>query len=241
MKYLFNNNLTKVEHEIAQYFYSHHKQIKDKTISDVAKACHVSPSKISKYANKIGYSGYKELKYQLLRENNQVVQNESVEFHKNQINQFFELFNIEQVEHLAQEIKKHSKIILWGDGPSRKVAEYFESRIRIASGNQVVTYSDRQTFSLDLEASPKALVIILSVSGENEKIAQIITTAKRAKADIVFISEAINAKYISDCYMYINLLPIVDEYKYEVIRSRSLFFIYLEILVQHLIKQTTKN
>ncbi len=240
MKYLFNQKLTNVEMEIAQYFHHNYQELKDKTISDVANECHVSASKISKYANKIGFSGYKELKYQLLQENNKVVQNKSVEFHKKQINQFFELFNIEQVEQLAMEIKNHQKVILWGDGPSRKVAEYFESRIRIASNTQVVTYSDRQTFNLDLASSTETLVIILSVSGENEKIRKIITSAKQAKAKIIFISEAINGKYIGECQMYINLLPIVDDYKYEVIRSRSLFFIYLEILVQHLLQETIK-
>lgn len=64
-------NLTEVEQEILNYLQTQVTLGKQLSLSQAAKECHVAPSTIVKLAKKIGYSGFVELQYQMMHQQEQ--------------------------------------------------------------------------------------------------------------------------------------------------------------------------
>ncbi len=68
MKRLINKDLTKSERVITQTIISLGYDLRDMWIEDLSSTAQVSNSLVVKYAKKLGFSGFKELKYYVLSE-----------------------------------------------------------------------------------------------------------------------------------------------------------------------------
>lgn len=234
LNFLFPPDLTKTEIAISNSIIKNFDDIKGMSISNLAKIANVSPSKITKYAKKIGFTGYKELQYELkktvsLNEKKQ----SSIEYQKEKITEFFNTIDIKKMNLLIEEIKKSSKIYFYGRGPSLKVAEYFVPRLRIASNKNIITNYDEYLFDSDLfRDEPNKLMILLTISGKTTQIHEVLEICKKRDIKTVVISAYISDELENNADLYINLLTKKEVFDRRVIRGRTLFFIYLEILTQ---------
>lgn len=63
------SNYTKQESEIADYILTHKNSVPYMSISEMATACNVGAATITRFVQKLGYSGFKELKVESIKSN----------------------------------------------------------------------------------------------------------------------------------------------------------------------------
>ncbi len=241
MKYLYNDELTPTEIEISDTISEHLDEVPTLTITKLAELCSVSPSKITKYAKRLGFNGYKEFQYQLKHDRyTSEDKGSTFEYQKEKTLQFFDSFSISKLENLKEWIARSEKTYLFGRGPSLKVCEYYEPRLRVATNKNIVANYDEYLFDLDIQynkhESEQKLMIVLTVSGKSKKVSEVLQTAKMRGMKTVCISAYYNQKLETESDLYINLLDRKEIFDKSLIRGRTLFFIYLEILTQDFVE-----
>ncbi len=239
MKYLYNDELTATEIEISDIISEHLDEVPTLTITKLAELCSVSPSKITKYAKRLGFNGYKEFQYQLKNDRYKTEdKGSSFEYQKEKILQFFDSFSISKMESLKSLIFGSEKIYLFGRGPSLKVCEYYEPRLRVATNKNIVANYDEYLFDLDMQGTEgeQKLMIVLTVSGKSQKVREVLQTAKNRGMKTVCMSAYYNQRLETESDLYINLLDRKEIFDKSLIRGRTLFYIYLEILTQDFVE-----
>ncbi|MFV0246935.1 MAG: MurR/RpiR family transcriptional regulator, partial [Mycoplasmatales bacterium] len=171
MKYLYNDVLTATEVKISDKISANLDKVGNMSISELAKLCNVSPSKITKYSKKLGFSGYKEFSYQILNDRYSTGEEKgsAFEYQKEKIEQFFDSFSDGKLEDLKALILNSEKTYMFGRGPSLKVCEYYEPRLRVSTNKNIVSNYDEYLFDLDVDHKDqqKKLMIVLTVSGKS--------------------------------------------------------------------------
>ncbi len=236
MEYLFSDKLSNSELNISKVLLDNIDSIDNITITQLSKMAFVSNAAITKYAKKLGFSGYKELKYKLI--NDSVKKEENVGYiqkHHQKINDFFTTLNINKLEDLAKTIKKSQYICMYGKGPSLGVCKYFSSRIKAVSNIPVLVYEDDQMIDIELEnINDNKTIIFLTASLETKEIVDRIKKAKIATKNFYLICEDIKQLERLKEDNIIKLSSSNKHYDYTKIRDRTLFYIYLELLIETL-------
>lgn len=239
MKYLYNDELTATEIGISDTISEHLDEVPTLTITKLANLCGVSPSKITKYAKRLGFNGYKEFQYQLKNDRYKTDDKGSAfEYQRDKILQFFDSFSTSKLEQLKQLIYTSDKTYLFGRGPSLRVCEYYEPRLRVAANKNIVSNYDEYLFDLDVAhaSSEQKLMIVLTVSGKSKKVSEVLQTSRKRNMKTVCISAYYNQKLETESDLYINLLDRKEIFDKSLIRGRTLFYIYFEILTQEFVE-----
>ncbi len=235
MNYLYNETLTHTEILISDLIKNNLEQVCSMSITELAIFTNVSPSKITKYSKRLGFSGYKEFIHQInLDFNNKSNNNNSFEFQKERVLKFLDSYNDDDLLELTSSIKTSNKIYLFGQGPSYDVAKTFTPRLRIATSKNIVCDYTELLYDLDNTINSKRLIILLTVSGKSNKVHEVLKLAKQKGIKTITISAYINKPLKEESDYAINLLNSREVFDVSLIHGRTLFYIYLEILLQEL-------
>ncbi len=242
MRYLYNDDLTSTEIKISDKVCANLQEVIEMNITDLADFCGVSPSKITKYAKRLGFSGFKEFQYQL--KNDKYLTKEkgsTLDYQKDKIMDFFDSFDEVKFKALKKEIFGAEKIYLFGRGPSLKVCEYYEPRLRVATRKNIVCDYDEYLFDLEVrdqlaDQDENRLLIVLTVSGKTPKVHEVLQTAKRRGFKTICISAYKSEKLSKGSDLYIPLINRKEMFDKSLIRGRTLFYIYFETLTQECIE-----
>ena len=224
------NSLEQQIHAKLQDYSKTHTKIK---ITDAAKLCDCSVSKISKFTKKLGFENYKQyLDFLYGRDLTSSSQSDEL----NRIRDFIAEFDEKKVDELITLIEHHDKIILFGYGPSLICAQYFEYRLRTSTSKLIFTAADE--ISISSMADESTLLILLTVTGSFHTFEAVYKTAKLKSCEVVMLVEEYNTDLFQQCDRIFwlcsyrqpeSLLP------YE--KSRTVFFIFLEEVIQKIMKK----
>lgn len=228
---LYHKKMTQLEIHIATIIEKDQVEIKDLTINQLADRCSVSIAMINKFAQNCGFTGYKELKFYLSQEMQQTktIKNYLIE---DKIGDFFANLDSSQTNSFKQLIKESDTVILYGTGASFGVCEYFESRFRAAFRKNFQAEMDHQQLDYELNIGANKLVIIISASAIGEDIDSLLEKCHQRKSKVILISEDFHKDRVFNCDLYIHFLNYQLNRKTNVIFDRTLFFIYLESIIQ---------
>ena len=216
------------------------------TVSQLAEYLKVSTASIMRFAKKLGYSGYSELRFDYMKSAHTGTGQDS-DLNNNDLQQYTRL-TIESLERmssmdetifisLAKEIKKHKKIYAIGSGKSGLVAEYMRySFIRLGKSIETATESV-MIRDIPKGADRDDLIIFFSEkAGSASNILRefIRDVQSDSKAKIIIITcnpKSIYEKLVSS----VIVIPDVDT-KQEGIRSHSLMLCFVDILLAYYFK-----
>ncbi|MGL5973119.1 MAG: MurR/RpiR family transcriptional regulator [Oscillospiraceae bacterium] len=225
------NNLNDLEKKINDILVQKTKIEKNIKIEKAAILCNCSTSKISKFVKKLGFSNYKE--YMNFLYNNQLpVKKFSNELKR--IQDFIENFDYTLIEKFIDEIKKYEKIILFGYGPSYICAQYFEYKLRIVTNKIVISAQDE--VSVESLLNSKSILVIFSTTGKFSSFNNLKKCANKKNSNILIIMEEYNTSIRFDydkIYFLTNSFQDTSLLPYE--KSRSLFFVFIEEVIQYII------
>ena len=205
------------------------------TITKAAEICGVSPSKISKFAKKMGFGGYKDYINFICGKERTGKKPKEKSDEIVRIKDFVHDFDMDVVDKLFNLIGRYDRIILFGYGPSFLCAQYFEYKLKIITQKYIITANEEGMVKNLI--NEESLLIVFSTTGKFRSFADIFGLAKEKKAGCVLIVEEYNTELLNAGDNVIFLTSSFQSNDLEpYLKSRSIFFILIEVLMQRLIK-----
>lgn len=208
-------SLSKSEESILNTLKLHSYDITSFDIADFAKTFFVSNATVTRFSQKLGFSGYQELRY-AISESKEVSIYKSQDIYLSMINSIEEL--PERNIKLIKNLNSFSKIAIIGIGSSGLCANEFVYKLRELD----LFTSDyaKEPYSINLltkNLSYNDLLIAISLSGENHTILEGVNNAIDKGSPVFSITRNCNSSLgkISD---YIMPTPAYPHHSYEISR-----------------------
>jgi DNA-binding MurR/RpiR family transcriptional regulator len=195
--------LTNTEKEIANYIIKHPDEISHLSISQIAKKLHISPATITRFCQKISFSGFNEFKHELKRyidlRNKPTITTDIKQIdyfanlyqnHLNILDNTFKKVTYFDIQQAVSLLTKARKVHVYGIGNSGIAAQEFKSKF-FRIGINVETVTDPHQAVMDAALSTEESVVIgISVSGKTKEVINAVNIAKKQGASVlVFTGE----------------------------------------------------
>lgn len=192
---------TSSESELAKYIIGNPDEISQLSINQIAKKIHISPATITRFCQKISFSGFNEFKHELKRyidlRNKPAASSDikEIDYFSNLYQNHLEIiettfrnmtyFDIQQANTL---LTKAERVHVYGIGNSGIAAQEFKWKF-FRIGIQVESITDPHQAVMDAAlSSDRSLVIGISVSGKTKEIIDAVKISKRQGASVLAIS-----------------------------------------------------
>lgn len=171
---------------IWKYIQSHKKECGDIAIEELADACCISRTTISRFTQKLGFSGFREFKLYLKmeREDEQVRTEALLDEVCADYRRSIELAKDTNLNEVCEHIYSARRIFAFGTGETQHAVTQMMKRMFMNVGRFFVTLYGRTEVTMAIEdLDEKDMVILISLSGENDLA---IKAAKQLKAKGVY-------------------------------------------------------
>ena len=196
------DNMTRLEKSIAHYFINLEHIEGDLSQERMCQTLHISPSALTRFAKKCGFSGYREFVFEFQR-NQQLLEDNFEHIHKSLtkrvlvdyneiISMTNQLVDEDKLEQIATLIDKSKRVYFYGIGSSGLVAMEIKSRfLRLGVFCEAVTdYNNLRWTTNILDES--CLVIGLSLSGQTDEVlANLAIAAQKGIPTALLTSQAL--------------------------------------------------
>lgn len=138
---LIYSTLSDNEKDMIQYIRNHKADVVDMPINELAKVLLSSKSSVLRLAQKLGYTGYSELKYSLKKDiiKKAVVPTDLVEKFRKEIDKTFEYASQVNFAPLISEIHKARQVILYATGfTQNNYTKQFSSELFMAGRSNYI-------------------------------------------------------------------------------------------------------
>lgn len=221
------------EKYVCHYLSGHYEECSRSTIEEFAVSCNVSKTLLIRFAKKLGLSGYSELKARIrieLREKETdtagLLQAMADSYHK----MMEDLVKTNLSEFFAQ-LYAAERVFVYGSGSSQARAASEMKRIFLPVKEMIHLHGHDLLHALQRIATPRDLVIIISLSGESGTVVKLARTLKVRHVPTVSITRLKNNTLASLCAenLYIHSIQLPMEYgiNYEI---STPYFILIEYL-----------
>lgn len=243
MKRLFCDDMTKTEAIIADTIVDNIEKMEFLGVEELAKLALVSNAMVVKYAKKIGFSGFKELKYYILttRPSRYEKCNIYLHYQQQKVNDYYNYTNIyPQIVHtLVADLYKSKKVTLVCNNGTFKIGQYYQERLSFVLGVKVdilntVSGLDKQIAKTNYQEA----YIILASDVENDEIEDYCKLLENISAYSAIVYES--GQYHGSIKSY-KLCQVDIDYTYQFSRDRILFFLYLESVLNELMLMYTRK
>lgn len=228
VKYVDSDDL-----QIWAYIVRHKEQCKQIPIQQLAVFCHVSHTTILRFAKKLGFSGYSEMRSFLKWEDKAEILYEEKDMDRN-ANSF--IANIRRFEDMdmdkvCQMIESASRIYTQGSGSTQKLAAQHLKEKFLYQGIFINTIEGASEFEfLSEKFTEEDLVIFYSLSGQNEKQIRKMRSAKESGAKIIGIAMQGKGEFY-------DLADEVLTFQSEEIHTIGYGFLYYPTLHFHIVNE----
>lgn len=198
------NQMSKSEKQIASWLLEHPEDILPLSITEVAEICGCSEATISRFARRLGYSGYQGLKISLAQESGSEKINTDLSINDTPFDIFNKVSNniyltlektkhildFEKLEEVSNVIIKAKRVVIFGLGNSAPIALDASHKLTRA-GIDANAYSDGHMQAIVASHLTKNDVAIgISHSGSSMDIVNAISVAKKSGAVTVGVSSS---------------------------------------------------
>ncbi|WP_054665211.1 MurR/RpiR family transcriptional regulator [Lacticaseibacillus camelliae] len=233
--------LNGLESSVYTYINQHQAEVETMTIRELAEKAHVSTTTILRFANKMGYEGYSELKYALKRNraalseptplSDQDLSAPLAEFETVTTPEFSKL-----VDQAVAKLEQAPLVLLCGIGTGAALAEY-GARFWSNTGTFSLALTDPDyPFPEQTAVLQNTVMVALSVSGESQPVIDMATRAQQAGVYVIALTDHADSTlaHLADL--------VITYYLPELTRgglnlTTQIPIIYLLELVAHRLKQ----
>lgn len=192
------SKFTKTEEELANYILQRPEEVSQLTISQIAKKLHISPATITRFCQKLAFSGFNEFKHELKRfvdlRNSPIHMKDlkQVDYfaklyqdHMSIIDDTFHITSYEDIEKAVSFLTNAKRIHVYGIGSSGIAAHEFKSKF-FRIGLSVEAITDPHQSMMDAALSNQESVVIgISISGATKEVIRAMKIAKKQGALIL--------------------------------------------------------
>ena len=166
---LIYSTLSDNEKDMIQYIRNHKADVVDMPINELAKVLLSSKSSVLRLAQKLGYTGYSELKYSLKKDivKKAVVPTDLVEKFRKEIDKTFEYASQVNFASLISEIHKARQVILYATGfTQNNYTKQFSSELFMSGRSNYIVSGETNFEVISHSLTSDDFVIIISLSGK---------------------------------------------------------------------------
>ena len=236
----YYEDLTKTDKEIAIYIINNPRDVATKTLDALAAMTGSSKSALSRFAQRIGYPGFTEFRYEMARfmvsENGTDSEEDYdpirtiTKTYADYILKLSETINEEQIEKIADLFLSSKNVKICGINRSYNSANQFKQRLLRIGFSKVSSVSDTQEIDdLFQMADENDLLIIFSTTDNTKFYASRI---KDAKPKIVFITANPTLPLKKYCDEYVVVPRISRDSYASFLDDQAIFFVLIEILIK---------
>ena len=206
--------MTDTEQVIADFFLNNQKK-QEFSAKVLSKQLHVSETALSRFAKKIGFSGYREFLYMYeinfhmpTYENEGFVQ-KILDTYENLLQSFNGSIDTGQIEAFCQRLSAANRILIFALGSSACAAYEFKLRF-MRLGLQVEVIDNPHLMQMQaVLASSEDLVIGMSISGETREVLAALKAAAQRGAESVLVT-ASRRKLLQEDFRQLLVVPSIE-------------------------------
>lgn len=236
-EYVFNSysKLNETDLEIWHVVKENCHEIPQMTIDQLAKLANVSRTTISRFVNKIGLSGYSEFKVLMNIDNTSKPTFDSRVYEDacTSIIQYIEEQKVKNYEGVCHLLFESERIFVYGSGDIQSTVGRQMKRM-FASCGELIYNVEGSTFDKSLfdVITDKDVVVLISLSGNNEAIIDVAKTLKLKGAKVISFTEFKNNTLsdLSDEKLYISSKDLNFIEHHPSYKLTMLYFIMMELL-----------
>jgi DNA-binding MurR/RpiR family transcriptional regulator len=229
------NKLTNSEQKVFTYIYENQQKVMKMKISDLAKETFTSKTVIINLAQKLGFEGFSDLKYHLksasyAEDDRKVLEDLQYNLKQN-IEKTFVVIEADLYKKITREILEAKTVYVFARGTSKAAGSYL-NHLLLTIGIKCVFVDDYNLLTLvskTLESDE--LVILISLSGNTEKILEVANIAKVKGVKTIAITSFGNNELTKISDYTLHCVSNHTETKYNDSISRIGMFIVIEMLV----------
>lgn len=186
------DKLTNVEKSIADFFLNNVDET-DFSSKNISQKLYVSEASLSRFAKKIGFSGYREFIFAYLKDdqpqkNLDLLTKQVLNSYQKVIDKTYSLVDNEQMIRIAKMLDEYDRVFIYGIGSSAVVAREFKLRF-MRLGLDVDYLADEHSIKMNITRVKKnTLVIGISISGRTTEILEGLEEARRRGAKTIMMS-----------------------------------------------------
>lgn len=198
---------TSTEAELAKYIIQNTNEVSQLSISQIAKKIHISPATVTRFCQKISFSGFNEFRHELKRyvdlRNKPSATSDIKEIdyfsklyqnHLEIIETTFRKIAYPDIQQAVSLLTHAKKVHVYGIGNSGIAAQEFKWKFfRIGVNVESITDPHQAVMDASL-SSEDSLIIGISVSGKTEEIIHAVKIAKKQGAVILAITSEKTSK-----------------------------------------------
>ncbi len=246
----YYDDLTKTDKEIAIYIINNPNSVITEGLDAIAKKTKSSKSAVSRFAKRIGYTGFTEFAYDVGRflishededssEDKDPVRRITSTY-ANYINRIPEAVSREQIDHLARMFIKATVVKIFGVNRSYNTACQFKQRLARVGFPNVMAEGDGTVIRDYMNSSGEDNLIIIFSTTDNSKTFSTMFTGLKKKSKIVFITCNPNLPFRKQCDEYIVLPRISRDSYASFLDDQALFMVFVEILIEAIVRINNK-
>ncbi|MEW8974153.1 MAG: MurR/RpiR family transcriptional regulator [Tissierellaceae bacterium] len=189
------DELTDLEKKIVEYIISNPDRVQDSSANEVADTLYVSKTTIINLSKKLGFEGYSELRYYLKdylankKDMGFGLSFEDILYRINtEVTKTLSLQSEENVEKIARRIISSRIVYVVGRGASEPIANLLSSRLALLNIKAILIADPNIIDVLGDSLDPDETVIVMSISGETERILTITKTARTRGVDVIALT-----------------------------------------------------
>lgn len=239
------DKFTDVEKLIADYFIKN-KHKEDFSIKNIKNKLHVSESSITRFSQKCGFKGYREFIYRYEEgflkgiSNSSFNVEEVLNTYSRILNMFTSLIDNDQIDRIANLIRKSKSVLFVGIGSSGLVAREMQSRLtRLGILVLAINYQDEMRMRAVFQKED-SLVIGISLSASKESVLFSLKQAKENGAKTVLITS--NTK---DEFPYVDekvIVPTIENLRSgNIISPQFPVLVFMDFCYNKILKNNLEN
>lgn len=198
------SNFTSLERNIADFFIQNTTRM-DFSAHNIAQLLYVSEASLSRFAQKCGFSGYREFIYfytESFTETDYQLTNLTkhvLNTYQDLLNKSYTLSNESQILRIVRLLNEKSYVYVYGFGSSGHACHDIELRL-MRLGVNIKAISDGHSMKLNsVLLNENCMVIGITVSGETTEIIQSLKTAKQLGATTILMTAYYKKIYEEYC------------------------------------------
>lgn len=148
MIFLYEGKLNNLDYKIAKQIEKDPTIISQHNIFDAADILGVSPSKLTKYCNKVSLNGFKEMKYKIIQELD-YQENLKMDISDVKINDLFTSATNKNIRNSLDLIREHERIIIVCSSLYRDLGNYISRKLRLHLNINSFCYAMEDDFQVE--------------------------------------------------------------------------------------------
>lgn len=165
MNFLYEGKLNKLDLTIARKIEENPTIITSCTIFEAAELLDVSPSKLTKYCQKIKLKGFKEIKYKLVQDEATQQIEDELSISEFKIKRLIDKETHQKLLEVPKLLRQSTKIIVVASAANYSLASYISTKLRIYTKRDAVPYINTQNFGFEC-TDPNVVIIIIDEENE---------------------------------------------------------------------------